>query len=55
MTMLGSDGVIMGAGTNEYLLPAAASTIWLLLRAGCRVLVISTWALQSLQEYELED
>ena len=26
MTMLGSDGVIMGAGTNEYLLPAETSS-----------------------------
>ena len=25
MTMLGSDGVIIGAGTNEYLLPAETS------------------------------
>ena len=33
MTLLGSDGVIMGSGTNEYLLPAEPSTIWLLLRA----------------------
>ena len=27
MTMLGSDGVIMGAGTNDYLLPAETSRI----------------------------
>ena len=26
MTMLGFDGVIMGAGTNEYLLPAETSS-----------------------------
>ena len=54
MTMLGSDGVIIGAGTNEYLLPAETSTIWLLLRAGCRESVISTRALQRVQVGELK-
>ena len=45
MTMLGSDGVIMGAGTNEYLLPAeTSSSQHHMAFAPGRMPVISTWA-----------
>ena len=59
MTMLGSDGVIMGAGTNEYLLPAETRSQHHMAFAPGRMpsagdINVGS-PLQSSHEYKLED